>query len=63
MLMVSSLAVLGSRKDLNREVSLAKVFRRGRHFGEGGFFLGFFGRGLGGWGKVRTLGQPGYSQA
>lgn len=46
--MDSSLAVLGSRKDLKREVSLAKMFGRGRHFFFGGGFLFFFfGRGLG----------------
>lgn len=49
MLMGSSLAVLGSCKDLKREVSLAKVFGPGRHFGGGRFFF-FLGRGGVGWG-------------
>ena len=41
--MVSSLAVLGSRKDLKREMSLAKVFGRVRQLGGGGsFFFSFF---------------------
>lgn len=61
MLMVSSLAVLGSRKDLKREMSLAKVFGRGRQLGggggEGGLFFFFFGVGKGGkecepWGNL-----------